>query len=226
MKIVIGYLYYDLMNLYGDSGNLNVIKYQLERQGIECIIEKVSTFDEVNFDKYDMIYIGSSTEDNRDICMKHLCLYGDEFRKFVDGNKFVLVTGNSLGMFGNRLYDDDGLGIFDFDVCYGERVVREVVTRFDACDNDIYGFINTSDHISYGNVSNLFGDEGVCFNNFYGTYMIGPLLVRNYEFSLFFIKKLILSKDRKFKFKKFDFDLDKKAYFEYIEFKKSKIHIK
>lgn len=221
MKIIIGYLYYDMMNLYGDSGNINVLEYHLKNQGINYEIKKLTNLDNIDFNKLDMIYIGSSTEGNRKLCLEHLIKYKDDIKEFINSNKFILSTGNSLYMFGKN-----GLNIFDFNVIEKNRIVKEVTTKCNFCKNDIYGFINTSDHITYGNVNNLFTNEGIIHNNFYGTYMVGPLLVRNYEFTTNFIKKLILSKDKNFKFKRFNFNLDKKAYNEYIEFKKNKIHIR
>lgn len=221
MKIVIGHLYYDMMNLYGDSGNLNVIKHHLKEQGVNCEIKKLSNLEDIDFNKLDMLYIGSSTEENRDICLKDLLKYKDDINKFIESNKFILSTGNSMYLFGK-----EGLNIFDYSVNTSKRIVKEVVTKCNFCNNDIYGFINTSDNVSYNNVNHLFTDEGIHYNNFYGTYLIGPLLVRNYEFTKYFIKELILSKDKNFKFKKFNFNLDKKAYNEYIEFKKNKIHIR
>lgn len=221
MKIIIGYLYYDMMNLYGDSGNINVLEYHLKNQGINYEIKKLTNLDNIDFNKLDMIYIGSSTEENRKLCLEHLLKYKDDIKEFINSNKFFLSTGNSLYMFGKN-----GLNIFDFNVIEKNRIVKEVTTKCNFCKNDIYGFINTSDHITYGNVNNLFTNEGIIHNNFYGTYMVGPLLVRNYEFTTNFIKKLILSKDKNFKFKRFNFNLDKKAYNEYIEFKKNKIHIR
>ncbi len=221
MKIVIGHLYYDMMNLYGESGNLNVIKYHLNNQGINCEIKKISNLDDIDFNKLDMIYVGSSTEENRDICLKHFKKYKDDIKKFIESNKFILSTGNSMYLFGK-----EGINIFDYSINNSKRIVKEVTTKCNFCNNDIYGFINTSDNIDYGNINHLFDNEGIIYNNFYGTYLIGPLLVRNHEFTKYFIKKLIINKDKNFKFKKFNFNLDKKAYTEYIEFKKNKIHIK
>ena len=42
MKITIGYLYYDLLNLYGDSGNIKTLKYHLEEQGINVEIKNLT----------------------------------------------------------------------------------------------------------------------------------------------------------------------------------------
>ena len=58
--------------------------------------------------------------------------------------------------------------------------------------------------------------EGIHYKNFYGTYLIGPLLVRNPNFFKEFFKQLILSKDPNYKFKEFDLNLETKAYDEFV----------
>ena len=45
MKIVIANLYYDLLNLYGDSGNIKAIKKALESQKIKVEIINLSIND-------------------------------------------------------------------------------------------------------------------------------------------------------------------------------------
>ena len=40
MKITIGYLYYDLLNLYGDTGNIKTLNYHLKEQGIDVESKK------------------------------------------------------------------------------------------------------------------------------------------------------------------------------------------
>ena len=39
MTITIAYLYYNLLNLYGENGNIKMIKKILEKQGINVIIK-------------------------------------------------------------------------------------------------------------------------------------------------------------------------------------------
>ena len=55
MTIRVAHLYYDLMNLYGEIGNLKVIEYQLKKQKINVIIDKLSLNDKIEFEKYDLI---------------------------------------------------------------------------------------------------------------------------------------------------------------------------
>ena len=70
MKITIGYLYYDLLNLYGDSGNIKTLKYHLEEQGIVVDIKNISVGDKKDFKDIDLLYIGSGTNDNTIVALE------------------------------------------------------------------------------------------------------------------------------------------------------------
>ena len=210
MKITIGYLYYDLLNLYGDSGNIKTLKYHLEEQGIDVKIEYLSVGDKKDFSKLDLIYIGSGTEDNILIAIDDLKKDKKELEKYIKDNKFVLATGNSVELFGNYIISKNKrtktLGIFDYVSMYQKRIVKDINIKTDIIDENIIGFEN---HV--GNI--LTYDESIIkLDNFYGTYIIGPLLVRNPKFCSYFIKELILSKNKEFEFKEENYKLDELAY--------------
>ena len=210
MKITIGYLYYDLLNLYGDSGNIKTLKYHLEEQGIDVKIEYLSVGDKKDFSKLDLIYIGSGTEDNILIAIDDLKKDKKELEKYIKDNKFVLATGNSVELFGNYIISKNKktktLGIFDYVSMYQKRIVKDINIKTDIVDENIIGFEN---HV--GNI--LTYDESIIkLDNFYGTYIIGPLLVRNPKFCSYFIKELILSKNKEFEFKEENYKLDELAY--------------
>lgn len=42
MQLTLGWLYYDLMNTYGDRGNVKVLQYRAKRRGFKLIIKKFS----------------------------------------------------------------------------------------------------------------------------------------------------------------------------------------
>ena len=86
MKINILCLYYDLMNLYGDTGNIRVLKYHLDDLKIKYNIDYLSIDDKLDFSKYDLVLIGASTEENRAICLKHLIKYKKDIDKAIFGN--------------------------------------------------------------------------------------------------------------------------------------------
>lgn len=222
MSLNILCLYQDLMNLYGENGNIKVLKYHLDELGIKTKIDYLSIDDKIDFSKYDLVMIGSGTEENRFICLKHLMKYKKDIAKAIDEDKFFLITGNAVALFGKSIYKEKALGVLDLEVTESkDRNVNEVVipSSFSA---DIYGTVNHQDDVT-NKENNLFENSGVLKNNFYGSYVFGPILSRNPEFLEYFIKELIHSKDKKFKIKKLNLDLDKKAYNEFIEFKKTKV---
>ena len=63
------HLYYDLLNLYGENANTRSIKYNLELNKIKVNIDLKSLNDEIDFNKYDLIYIGSGSEDNMKLAL-------------------------------------------------------------------------------------------------------------------------------------------------------------
>ena len=210
MKITIGYLYYDLLNLYGDSGNIKTLKYHLEEQGIFVDIKNISVGDKKDFKDIDLLYIGSGTNDNTIVALEDLKKDKKELEKYIKDKKFILSTGNSIEIFGNYILLSKKkiktLGVLDY-VCMKEkRIVKDVNITTNIIEDKIIGFENHD-----GKVITL-DDDIIKIDNFYGTYIIGPLLVRNPKFCSFFIKELITNKDKDFKFKDENYELDIKAY--------------
>ena len=199
--------------MYGEIGNLKVIEYQLKKQKINVIIDKLSLNDKIEFEKYDLIYIGSGTKKSTLLVLEDLKKYKQQVKEYIENNKFMLVTGNSINVFSKKIGDTEALNIFDFNISYSNtRLVGDVIL------DNIIGFQNR-DTLIENNNNPIFNNSeiGIHYKNFYGTYIIGPLLIRNPNFSQKFIKNLIISKKNDFKFRKFDFEIDKKASKSYVE---------
>lgn len=233
MNINIAHLYYDLMNLYGENGNVKALIYSLEKQGINVSLERLSVDDKIDFEKYDCFIIGSGTESNILRCLQNLRMYKDSVKKAIENGKFFLCTGNSFEMFGKVITDIsgslyNGLNIFDYSSTQTtDRLVGEVLFKCPLISKNIIGFQNQGSKIEDYDF-NLFEvirgigshieskNEGINYKNFYGTYVIGPLFVRNPEFLKYFITNLIKSKDESFEIKPFNLELDEKAYDEFM----------
>ena len=201
MKIL--YLYYDLMNLYGENGNIRVLKRHLEDQGQEVTVDRKTVGDDIDFSQYGFIYAGSGTERNQKKAMEHLVRYKDEFIKAVEGNAVALFTGNSFEMLGTKVTDCDGrvfegLGLLDFetkesdDVRYTGDAICNMVS--DETQKPLVGFINKCSTVTgisdplfemtmgYGNTNSDNG-EGMRVNNLFGTHLTGPILAKNPHFT-------------------------------------------
>ncbi|MBQ1826984.1 MAG: hypothetical protein II126_03335, partial [Erysipelotrichaceae bacterium] len=57
-EIRICWLYGDLLDLYGDSGNIRVLEFYLKEKKIPYVIEEKRLFDDISFSSYDFIYCG------------------------------------------------------------------------------------------------------------------------------------------------------------------------
>lgn len=222
MEITIGHLYYDLMNLYGEIGNIKVLTYHLKNQGIKVNIKNLSIDDNINFDELDLIYIGSGTNNNQLLVLNDILKYKEDIHKYYNDNKFFLITGNAIELFGEQIIDIDnnvheGLKLFDYYTKENKkRIVNEVYIPSLFTKDNILGFNNHFGSIYKDNIK--LDNKFIFNNNFYGTYTLG-LLPRNPSFTKYFIKQLIINKNKKFKIKDFNFKLDKKAYTDFIAFK-------
>lgn len=205
----IAYLYYDILNLYGDSGNIKIIDRILKENKIKHEILYLSLDDELNFEDYDLVYIGSGTENNIKIVMNHLKKYQKDIKNYIENNKHMLITGNSIFMFGKELEKDKGLNIFDYNVLKVDRIKNEVFIKSLVSKKDIIGFENTCYKIDKLE-NTLFENEGIYYKNFIGTHIIGPILVRNPEFLKFFMNNLTNKK------LKYDLKLEMKAYDNFV----------
>ena len=208
MKINIGYLYNDLLNLYGDSGNIKTLVYHLKEQGIDVEVKNISIGDKKDFKDIDMLYIGSGTEENILTALDDLKKDVKELEKFINNKKFLLTTGNSVELFGNYIIINKkikALGIYDYVAMHQDRIVNDVKIDSDLVDSPVIGFENHPGKIlTYDGIFRI--------DNFIGTYLIGPLLVRNPDICKLLVSELIKSKDKDFEFKDGNYDLDYKAY--------------
>ena len=104
MKIVIGHLFYDLLNLYGENGNVIALEKSLQTQDIEVEIKTYSIHNEPwNLEDVDILYIGAGTEQNQLLALNTLKNYKDEINQMMLDNKLILATGNSIELLANVL---------------------------------------------------------------------------------------------------------------------------
>lgn len=199
-KIKIAHLYYDLMNLYGENGNVRFLKKKLEDQDVNVEVFFLSLNDEIDFDKYDIFYMGHGSLDNQELVLNDILKYKDDIANAIEEGKYFIITGNALDIFGKTIQSENGsikdaLGVFEYKTKIEEfRIVGEQLYSCDLIKNDLIGFQNRNSVMSECK-DNLFtivkgtgyepssNKEGIYYNNFYGTYLLGPILVRNPYFT-------------------------------------------
>ena len=232
-KIKIAHLYYDLMNLYGENGNVRYLKKKLEQQGFSVEVYFLTVDENIDFSKYDFYYIGTGSDDNKQIVLKDIIKYKNDIKEAIKSGKYFLVTGNALDLFGEGIISLDNelsvaLEAFRYQVKEEDfRIVGEQYYSTSFTDKKIIGFQNRNSVMINVKEEKLFDvikgtgykpndvTEGIHLNNFFGTYLLGPILVRNPYFTDCIIKGLCDSLGCEYKEDKND--MAYKAYDEYLK---------
>lgn len=217
-EIKILYLYPDMLELYGDYGNIQVLKYRLETRGYSVIIDKYSIGDTApNFNDYDIVFAGGGADNEQSILAEDLIQYKDNIKEAVDNGVFFLLICGAYQLFGKYYKGVEGniipgLEIFEYYTeanpdrkkrCIGNIVIE---TTLNNIDTKVIGFENHGGQtfniskpfgkVLFGN-GNKFGDseEGYFQDNVIATYLHGPLLSKNPELTDYIIKYCL---DRKY----------------------------
>lgn len=195
------HLYYDLLNLYGEQGNILALKRAFKNQNVEIEVDYLSVQDKIDFKKYDLVYLGSGSAENLLIALEDIKRHKKELKKYIESKKVLLATGNSYLLFGQKINNLDALGIFDYYSASSEKMAQESLMELYQ-EKDVIGFQNR-EFIVNNKRNHLFKvKEGLCDNlkseyegyheyNFYGTFVIGPLLIRNPHFTNILVKEIM-----------------------------------
>lgn len=193
MKIL--HLFPKLLSLYGEYGNVAILKNALEETGYTVSVTACED-GKADFSAYDFIYVGSGTEDNLVVALDRLD--ADAVKASIESGKVWLATGNAMTLFGKTVRRGEqevpGVGAFGYTTTIDDskRFLGDVLT---AEETPSLGFINTScvyqgiqkPLLSLRLGKNLGNDkvssaDGIREDNFLGTQLIGPLLVKNPHF--------------------------------------------
>ena len=94
MKITIGHLYPDLLNLYGDIGNVRCLVKRCEWRGIDVELKNFERDDVINFSTLDIVLLGGGSDQSQQLVCRQLQQIGDSFQKYVeDGGVVVAICG-------------------------------------------------------------------------------------------------------------------------------------
>ena len=103
MECKLLFLYDDLMNLYGENGNIRVLARHLHDQGFSVTVDRKTLGDELSFSAYHLIYMGSGTESARNAALSHLYAYQNALQEAVADGTLRLFTGNAWEMLGQSI---------------------------------------------------------------------------------------------------------------------------
>jgi CobQ-like glutamine amidotransferase family enzyme len=201
MKIRVGHLYPDYLNIYADRGNIAVLARRAAWRGHELDVVGVSVGDELRPGDHDLLYVGGGQDREQALIAPDLVAKGEAIRAAVAGGAALLAVCGGYQLLG-RFYLDtngdrqEGIGLFGHETVAGDRrMIGDVLLDCElepGVRRTLAGFENHAgrtrldpDAIPLGRVVAGFGNdgesgfEGCRLERAVGTYLHGPLLPRN-----------------------------------------------
>ncbi len=208
MKLKIGHLYPELLNLYGDRGNILSLQKRMQWRGIEAEVAEYTLSDKIDFSALDIVFVGGGSDREQLLVCKRLGEIKSEISDYVGDNGVVVAICGGYQLLGHyyKIKDEliEGLSIIDaFTEGGNGRLIGNVVAQTDFLDRPVVGFENhggrthIGDHKPLGSV--LFGSgnngadggEGILHKNVIGTYLHGPLFPKNPHLCDYVIQKAL-----------------------------------
>ena len=213
MKITIGHLYPDLLNLYGDRGNIQCLMKRCQWRGIEAETIPFELDDKIDFSGLDIVLLGGGSDREQMLVCEKLKEIQKDFKEYVEDGGVVLAVCGGYQLLGNYYQTDEGRmeGLHLVDL-YTEqkpgRLINNIVLKSDLFDMPVVGFENHGGRteigsnqpfgkVLYGSGNNgESGYEGIIYKNVIGTYLHGPLLPKNPQVCDWLIQRAL---ERKYK---------------------------
>jgi CobQ-like glutamine amidotransferase family enzyme len=201
LRIVVGHLFPDYLNIYADRGNMAVLARRAAWRSHELEVRPLGADDEVHAGEHDLFYVGGGQDREQELIAPALAAKGEALLEaFAGGAAFLAVCGGYQLL--GRSYRDQsgdelpGVGLFPLHTVAGERrMIGDVLLECELEAGErrtLAGFENHAGRTyidegaePLGRVLAGFGNdgesgyEGCRVGRAVGTYLHGPLLPRN-----------------------------------------------
>jgi CobQ-like glutamine amidotransferase family enzyme len=201
VKVVVGHLYPDYLNIYADRGNMAVLAGRAAWRCIDLEVRGVGMGDPLRPGEHDILYVGGGQDREQALVAPDIAARGAELEEALAGGAAALAVCGGYQLFG-RYYRDragvelPGAGLFDLHTVAGERrMIGDVLLECElepGRPRTLAGFENHAGRTilgpeaePLGRVVAGFGNdgesgfEGCRRGRALGTYLHGPLFPRN-----------------------------------------------
>ncbi len=198
------HLYGNLLNTYGDNGNLLLLEYYAKKLDIDFSVEIVSIYEDFKAEDFDLIFFGGGQDYEQVIVSKDIQTKKQELTKYIeDDGVFLAICGGFqllgeyyIGAHGEKIEGIHALPHYTISQD-NNRFIGDIEIYNETFDETYYGFENHNGttflgdgETALGIVKKGFGNngkdqtEGVIYKNVIGSYFHGPLLAKNKNLAL------------------------------------------
>lgn len=202
--VVIAHMLPDLLNLYGDGGNVRILEQRLRWRGIPVEVRRIQHGEAVDFSQVDLVFMGGGPDREQKLASEQLLAMRDELAAYVEGDGPLLAICGGYQILGRQwLWGDElvpGLGLIDMETrrpgTSADRLIDNMVLESPLAAHPVVGYENHAGRTYLGEGVEGFGRvvsscghgnndddrvEGARYKNVVGTYSHGPLLSKNPE---------------------------------------------
>ena len=201
--LVIAHLFPDLLNLYGDGGNVKVLERRARERGIPVEVRRVNHGEHVDLAGVDLVFLGGGPDREQRLASEDLMRMRDDLHAYVEDDGVLLAICGGFQILGHEwLLGEEvvkGLGLVDMTTerapgGSGNRLIGNIALRSPLADQAVVGYENHAGRTHLGTGVEAFGDvasstghgnndsdkrDGVRYKKVVGTYLHGPLLPKN-----------------------------------------------
>ena len=199
MKLRVCHLYGNLMNTYGDNGNLLMLQYRAKKLGYEVETTLISLEEDFNAEDFDIVMFGGGQDFEQTVVAKDLQNKKESLIQYIEDNGVVVAICGGFQLLGRYYVNASGErlnGISAIDVCTNGQFPSRLIGDIEIF-NEEFGetYLGYENHIGrtylgknmkpLGKVVKGFGNneedhvEGCHYKNVFCSYFHGPILVRN-----------------------------------------------
>lgn len=230
--ITIGHLYPELLNTYGDLGNVEALSFRLKQDGFSPKTQPITIGTEVTPGMCDIYLIGGGQDAAQSLVAKDLLSKAEALKQEVERGTPILAICGGYQLLGDEYIDQKGhrhpgVGILPMSTAAGTtRLVGRLLIQTDLIPRGrMIGFENHSGRtwlrdqsLAFGRVIHGFGNngqdrtEGIRFKNVFGTYLHGSVLPNNPQFTDLLIRIIFDNRGEQPMLKAVDDRLEEAAY--------------
>jgi CobQ-like glutamine amidotransferase family enzyme len=201
VRIRVGHLYPDYLNIYADRGNIAVLARRAALRGHELVVDAIGLGEPLSPGDHDLVYVGGGQDREQAAIAADLAARGEEIAAAVAEGAALLAVCGGYQLLGRGYRGRDGsfmpgAGLFPHETVAGEtRMIGDVLLECELEPGDVRWLAGFENHAGrtlldpdaepLGRVVHGFGNdgqsgfEGCRLGPALGTYLHGPLLPRN-----------------------------------------------